>query len=59
MAHPVRIGPLTAICLLQLHCEKKYTLGLSEYEELVDIVVELLEKVNNEKYRMKEDAPIG
>jgi len=45
----------TAVAMLVCHVEKKTRLTEGEFELAFDAVLDLLERANNEKYRLQPD----
>lgn len=51
-----KMTPFTAFAMLTLFTEKKLGLTETEFDAYWDEVVALLERANNEKYRLHEKA---
>jgi len=51
------IGPNAALALLSLFMNKQHELTSDEFDYLFDALVEFLEKLNNERYRIWPDDP--
>lgn len=46
------VGPNAALCLLSLWMNKAHALDRAEFEYLFDSILEFLEKLNDEQYRL-------
>jgi len=53
-----KVSPHTALALLLLFKQRRLELDERQYEECVDTIVELLEQVNDESYRLTKNPRI-
>lgn len=51
------MSPYSALGLLLLFKQKRITLSPQQFDEAVDVVVDVLEQVHNEQYRLEEETP--
>jgi len=49
------LGPLTSMALLELWFTKKIELTESEFDELVEVVIDRLGEARDDRYRLKSD----
>jgi len=55
IAGTVKPGVIASLTLLELWIKKELVLTESEYDELVDTVIEFLGDTRDERYRLKRD----
>lgn len=50
-----RVGPLTAMALLELFLQRQWDLSEDEADELFGIVIATLERARDESYRLRKE----
>lgn len=52
---PVTASPFTALTLLLMFKQRRYSMTHAQFDLYVGTIVELLEEVHNERYRLDQD----
>jgi len=53
MAIPERVGPVAAVAILELFLQRRWEITEDEADQLFDVVIALLERARDEKWRYR------